>query len=232
MLDFCTVSKAEIQSCRRSCERDCARNPRQAVLHVENPCGFGYFTGFLLSQERRMLGFLHSLESRNPVLPSFLRKRLCKKPLPSRVACGKPLRVWLFYWVPAFAGTTNVGFFAQSRKQKSSLAVVPAKAGTQSNKCPLQNLTIFNSHRQFSIINYQLSINRRPFSISNSQLPIETVQQTLARSRHMREPQPNPLNPPYQGDFSLNSPLIRGVRGVRKDECWIFAQSQLPVVHF
>ena len=22
----------------------------------------------------------------------------------------KPLRVWLFYWVPAFAGTTNVGF--------------------------------------------------------------------------------------------------------------------------
>ena len=22
----------------------------------------------------------------------------------------KPLRVWVFYWVPAFAGTTNVGF--------------------------------------------------------------------------------------------------------------------------
>ena len=42
--------------------------------------------------------------------PSFLRKRLCKKPSPSRVTCGKPLRVWLFYWVPAFAGTTNVGF--------------------------------------------------------------------------------------------------------------------------
>ena len=78
MLDFCTVSKAEIQSCRRSCERDCARNPRQAVLHVENPCGFGYFTGFLLSQERRMLDFCtvskaeiqscrRSCESRNPV---------------------------------------------------------------------------------------------------------------------------------------------------------------------
>ena len=22
----------------------------------------------------------------------------------------KPLRVWLFYWVPAFAGTTNIEF--------------------------------------------------------------------------------------------------------------------------
>ena len=45
---------------------------------------------------------------------------------------------------------------------------------------------------------------------------------------------PNPLNPPYQGDFYsipslsggllLNSPLIRGARGVRKDECWFVAQ--------
>ena len=31
-----------------SCLRDCAKNPRQAVLHVENPCGFGCFSGFLL----------------------------------------------------------------------------------------------------------------------------------------------------------------------------------------
>ena len=36
----------------------------------------------------------------------------------------------------------------------------------------------------------------------------------------------NPLNPPYQGDLSLNSPLTRGARGVRKDEYWIFAQSR------
>ena len=36
---------------------------------------------------------------------------------------------------------------------------------------------------------------------------------------------PNPLNPPCQGDLSLNSPLIRGARGVRNDEYWIFAQS-------
>ena len=35
---------------------------------------------------------------------------------------------------------------------------------------------------------------------------------------------PNPLNPPYQGDLSLNSPLIRGARGVRNDECWFVAQ--------
>ena len=50
----------------------------------------------------------------------------------------------------------------------------------------------------------------------------ETVQKTLARSRHMREPQPptpNPLNPPCQGDLSLNSPLIRGAKN---DERWVF----------
>ena len=32
---------------------------------------------------------------------------------------------------------------------------------------------------------------------------------------------PNPLNPPYQGDFPLNSPLIRGARGVKNDERWV-----------
>ena len=31
----------------------------------------------------------------------------------------------------------------------------------------------------------------------------------------------NPLNPPYQGDFPLNSPLIRGARGVKNDERWV-----------
>ena len=41
----------------------------------------------------------------------------------------------------------------------------------------------------------------------------------------MREPQPNPLNPPDKGDFPLNSPLIRGARGVKNDERWVFAQS-------
>ena len=35
---------------------------------------------------------------------------------------------------------------------------------------------------------------------------------------------PNPLNPPCQGDLSLNSPLIRGVRN---DKYWFFAQSQV-----
>ena len=39
----------------------------------------------------------------------------------------------------------------------------------------------------------------------------------------------NPLNPPCQGDFLLNSPLIRGARGVRNDECWIFAISLASV---
>ena len=64
----------------------------------------------------------------------------------------KPLRVWLFYGVPAFAAV-----------QKTSLGYAGGK--------------------------------------------------------------PNPLNPPYQGDFPLNSSLIRGARGVKNDEYWIFAQS-------
>ena len=49
----------------------------------------------------------------------------------------------------------------------------------------------------------------------------ETVQET---SLGYAGGKPNPLNPPYQGDFPLNSPLIRGARGVKNDECWIFAQ--------
>ena len=36
---------------------------------------------------------------------------------------------------------------------------------------------------------------------------------------------PNPLNPSCQGDLSLNSPLIRGARGVRNDKYWFLAQS-------
>ena len=39
---------------------------------------------------------------------------------------------------------------------------------------------------------------------------------------------PNPLNPPYQGDFPLNSPpLIRGARGVKNDERWVSATVSL-----
>ena len=50
----------------------------------------------------------------------------------------------------------------------------------------------------------------------------ETVQKT---SLGYAGGKPNPLNPPYQGDFPLNSPLIRGARGVKNDERWVFAQS-------
>ena len=38
---------------------------------------------------------------------------------------------------------------------------------------------------------------------------------------HVEHPTLNPLNPPYQGDFLLNSPLIRGARGVKNDERWV-----------
>ena len=83
------------------------------VLPVENPCGVGYFTGFLLSQERRMLvfctvpigTFLLLWPMENPYgvgyFTGFLLSRLCKKHLLGRVTY-EPLRVWVFYWIPAF----------------------------------------------------------------------------------------------------------------------------------
>ena len=46
----------------------------------------------------------------------------------------------------------------------------------------------------------------------------ETVQKT---SLGYAGGKPNPLNPPYQGDFPLNFPLIRGARGVKNDERWV-----------
>ena len=43
---------------------------------------------------------------------------------------------------------------------------------------------------------------------------------------------PNPLNPPCQGDLSLNSPLIRGARGVRNDEILSFCTvSKVPLLN-
>ena len=75
-------------------------------------------------------------------------KETAQKPSLGRVTSGKPLRVWLFYWIPAFETV-----------QKTSLGYAGGK--------------------------------------------------------------PNPLNPPYQGDFPLNSPLIRGARGVKNDERWV-----------
>ena len=54
----------------------------------------------------------------------------------------------------------------------------------------------------------------------------ETVQKT---SLGYAGGKPNPLNPPYQGDFPLNSPLIRGARGVKNDERWVSCTVALPV---
>ena len=85
--------------------------------------------------------------------------RLCKKPSIGRIAGGKPLRVWLFYWVPACETV-----------QKTSLGYAGGK--------------------------------------------------------------PNPLNPPYQGDFPLNSPLIKGAREVKNDERWVsctVSTASLPI---
>ena len=53
----------------------------------------------------------------------------------------------------------------------------------------------------------------------------ETVQETLAKPCYMRKTQP-PKSPLSRGDLSLNSPLIRGARGVRNDEYWFFAKSR------
>ena len=137
-------------------------------------------------------------------MPSFLRKRLCKKPL-GRVTCGKPnprnppYQGDFPYSIPPLSGDFLLNsplirgargvrkdeywIFTQSRKQQSSLAIVPAK---------------------------------------------ETVQETT-RSCYMWKTQPpkSPLSgglsllnsPLVRGLSLLNSPLIRGARGVRKDEC-------------
>ena len=104
------------------------------VLPVENPYGVGYFTGFLLSQERRMLVF-----------------------------CTVPIGTFLLLW--PMENPYGVGYFTGfllSRLCKKPIFVVPAR---------------------------------------------ETVQET---SLGYAGGKPNPLNPPYQGDFPLNSPLIRG----------------------
>ena len=59
------------------------RTPRRTLLciikslSIQTFCRFVYFTGFPLS-------------------------RLCKNSTLGRVTCGKPFRVWLFYWIPAF----------------------------------------------------------------------------------------------------------------------------------
>ena len=115
------------------------------VLPVENPYGVGYFTGFLLSQERRMLVF-----------------------------CTVPIGTFLLLW--PMENPYGVGYFTGfllSRLCKKPIFVVPAR---------------------------------------------ETVQET---SLGYAGGKPNLLNPPYQGDFPLNSPLIRGARGVKNDERWV-----------
>ena len=55
----------------------------------------------------------------------------------------------------------------------------------------------------------------------------ETVQKT---SLGYAGGKPNPLNPPYQGDFPLNSPLIRGARGVKNDERWVSCTVSIAMV--
>ena len=56
---------------------------------------------------------------------------------------------------------------------------------------------------------------------------LETVQKT---SLGYAGGKPNPLNPPYQGDLALNSPLIRGARGVKNDERWVSCSVSLETV--
>ena len=87
--------------------------------------------GFLLSQ-----GWAEKVESRSPamskrtaspvVIPA--QETVQETPLGMRYM-RKPLRVWLFYWVPAFAGTTNIEF-------------LHSLASRNPVKCSFQNLTI------------------------------------------------------------------------------------------
>ena len=95
------MSTWSAQSCLDSHLQDCARNPRQAVLAVETLTDLWGLLGSCFRRNDECWIFAQSRKQEaNP--PSFLRRRLCKKPSPSRVTCGKPLRVWLFFWVPAF----------------------------------------------------------------------------------------------------------------------------------
>ena len=89
-----------------------------------------------------------------------------------RVTGGKPLRVWLFYWVPAFAGTTILGFLHSLFRGCAKILVRLRWWKTQPPKSPLSG----GLSTQF---------------------------------------------PPDKGGFPLNSPLIRGARGVKNDERWV-----------
>ena len=65
---------------------------------------------------------------------------------------------------------------------------------------------------------YRRPLIKQEICLAGFKQAVETVQKT---SLGYAGGKPNPLNPPYQGDFPLNSPLIRGARGVKNDERWV-----------
>ena len=86
-----------------------------------------------------------------------------------------------------------------------------------------------------------LSINQRvKYQPSNSGDCARNQYSSFLRKRLCKKPslgraggKPNPLNPPYQGDFPLNSPLIRGARGLGKTNIGFLhsLESRNPVKH-
>ena len=123
----------------------------------------------------------------------------------------KPLRVWMFYWVPAFAGKTNVGFlhslcrrndgcwfFAQSLKRRVQeiLARHVLHAATLAG---LDVLLGFCFRRKDGCWFFAQSLKRR-------------VQEILAR--HV-----------LHAATLAGLDVLLGSCFRRKDECWFFAQS-------
>ena len=121
------MSTWSAQSCLDSHLQDCARNPRQAVLAVETLAGLAILLGSCFRRNDECWFFAQSRKQEtNP--PSFLRRRLCKKPSPGCVSCGNPC---------GFVGFTGFLLSQERRmlvfctvsKAGNQPAVIPAKAG-------------------------------------------------------------------------------------------------------
>ena len=86
--------------------------PRQLLLHCSNklhPCNDAKSAYDRHGRRKCRLRRSSYLAPVHPVHKSRHLQRFCdgaRNPRSACVTCGKPLRVWLFYWVPAFAGTT------------------------------------------------------------------------------------------------------------------------------
>ena len=141
-------------------------------------------------------------------------KRLCKKPSIGRIAGGKPLRVWLFYWVPASAGTTNIEFLH---------SLISAGA-----ELDLTRFSVLNRFADIGCYSTHFAIRNACGAAESDMLEhsyIGSCARNPARLRHWRKTLRVCVLywvPACAGTTILGflHSLLR-----RNDECWIFAQS-------